>query len=127
MPTSGSTSDRITREDFEREVFALHSGQPAMPSKEQELATRRRELDLMIDHHLGRSFPAFRRDALWQEQCRMDRHRLASLFWAALRNPLDPLDGMFRYQVRGFAKVLDVDELSMIFDISVEQVLRYTS
>lgn len=127
MHASSPSNDRLTREEFEREVIALHAGQPAMPSKEQELATRRQELDLLVDYQLGRSFPASRRDALWKAQCELDRRRLASLLWGALRNPLDPGNGLVRAQVRGFSRVLEPSELSAFFELNAQDVTRLIS
>jgi len=127
MHASSSENDRLTREEYEREVVALHVGQPPMPSKEQDVAIRRKEFDLLIDYQLGRSFPADRRETLWQTQRDLDRRRLSHLLWGAVRNPLDPGNGLVRAQVRGFSQVLDRRELAALFDLSPQDISRLTS
>ena len=124
MHASLPDSDRLTREEFEREVIALHAGQPAMPSKEQDLATRRRELELLVDYQLGRSFPASRREEMWRIHSELYRHRLATLVWGAIRNPLNPSNGVVRAQVRGYSRVLEPGELSAFLDLSPQEIDR---
>src|SRR5690606_23819750 len=118
-------SDRLTREEYERGIIALHTGRPPIPTKEQDLAIRRRELELLIDRQLGRSFPAFRREAMWRAQCQLDRHRLATLLWGVLRNPLNPSSSIVRAQVRGLSHVLEPSELSAFFELSPQDVSRF--
>jgi hypothetical protein len=76
MPHAVDHGHRITGEEYDRRVVALQEAQPAMPTAAQDREMRRRELELRIDHCLGESFPARRREELWQVAEDLDRHRL---------------------------------------------------
>jgi len=76
---------RISGEEYDRGVVEIYSALPAEPSKRQERAARRRELELTIDHRLGREFPAERRQALWEVAERIEKRRFRLLFWHLLR------------------------------------------
>lgn len=75
MPPAFDHGPRLADEEYDRRIVALHEGQPAMPSREQDRTLRRRELDLAIDHRLGMGFPEAKRDALWKIQERVERKR----------------------------------------------------
>ena len=76
---------RLTDDEYERRIIELHRGLPPMPTKAQDEAVRRRELELAIDHRLGRNFPRGRRDALWTVQQRIEKKRLRLAFKHLLR------------------------------------------
>jgi hypothetical protein len=67
---------RLTDEEYEKRIIELHRDLPPMPTKDQDREVRRLELDLAIDHRLGRDFPRERRDALWAVQQRVEKKRV---------------------------------------------------
>jgi hypothetical protein len=71
---------RLSGEEYERRVIALHVGLPPDPPKERQRQLRRAELDLAIDHRLGRDFPLERRRALWEIQEQVERRRKRLVF-----------------------------------------------
>jgi hypothetical protein len=72
--------DRLSEAEYERRVVALHAGLPPNPPKECQRELRRAELDLAIDHRLGRDFPLPRRRDLWEIQERVERRRKRLVF-----------------------------------------------
>jgi hypothetical protein len=121
---SADFGPKLTRDDYERRIVALHEGAPPMPDAERERRTRRGELDLLIDYRLGQRFPDSRREALWQAQQRLDKRRVWHLLAGLVAHPTDPSAAVARAQVRGFAKVLDPAELGVLLDLSAEQLRR---
>lgn len=117
---------RLTRDEYERRAVALHASGPAMPSKVEASKTRRAELDLLIDYHLGVAFPEGRRDALWQAQCKLDKRRGWHLIRGVVSHPSDPMAAMARAQVQAFARLLDADELRALLDLSAEDLQKFT-
>jgi len=67
---------RLTDDEYERRIIALHRGLPPLPTRAQDEEIRRRELELAIDHRLGRDFPRERREALWAARQRVEKKRL---------------------------------------------------
>jgi hypothetical protein len=67
---------RLTDEEYERRIVELHRGLPPIPTKAEDEAVRRQELELAIDHRLGRDFPRARREELWAARQRIERRRL---------------------------------------------------
>src|SRR5580704_10542882 len=67
---------RLTDEEYERQILSLHQTLPPLPSPDQDREARRQELELAIDHRLGRGFPRDRRSALWAVQQHIERKRL---------------------------------------------------
>jgi hypothetical protein len=117
---------RLSDEEYEKRVIALHRVLPPMPSKEQERQLRQAELNLAIDHRLGCDFPQARRDALWAIHQKVEKKRL----WLALKYPLRrffakklALDaqGLAGYLVDEYAKVLTEDELRAFFSLEEGQ------
>jgi hypothetical protein len=97
-----------------------------MPTKEQDMAVRRLELDLAIDHRLGRDFPQERRAALWAVQQRVEKRRL----WLALKYLLrrifpnklaQQVQHLAGYMVDEYAKVLNEAELESFFSLKEGQ------
>lgn len=111
---------RLTDEEYDRRIVALHSGLPPVPSREQDRRIRRAALDLALDHRLGRDFPRDRRDALWAVQERLERKRiklmgaylLKRLFGKSLARQARGLAG---YVVDQYATVLNSSELDAFF------------
>ena len=111
---------RLTDEEYERRIIELHRGLPPMPTKDQDREVRRRELDLAIDHRLGRDFPAERRKALWAVQQRVEKKRLRLGVKYLLRNLFATnlardAQGLAGYMVDEYAKVLTKPELKSFF------------
>jgi hypothetical protein len=113
---------RLTVEEYERKIIELHSGLPPMPTKDQDRQVRQMELNLAIDHRLGRDFPPERREALWNIQQRVEKKRL----WLALKYPFRRFfakslarsaQGLAGFLVDEYAKVLTQSELKSFFDI----------
>jgi hypothetical protein len=111
---------RLSQEEYERQIIALHSGLPPCPSKEQDLRVRRKELDLAVDHRLGRDFPQERREALWAIQQRIERKRLRLMFKHLLkrlfaRGLTRDAQNLAAYLVDEYATVLTEAELDAFF------------
>ena len=123
-PSAVDFGPRLTQEEHEQKVIALYSGAPPMPTAEQEAVRSRAELELLIDYHLGRDFPAERREALWDVKRSLDGRRLRMLVKAVLTSPLSPFDGLSKQLVRANAKVLNEAELRAFLDLSQEDYDR---
>ena len=113
---------RLSDEEYDRKIVELHRGLPPLPSEEQDREVRRRELELAIEHRLGRDFPAARRRQLFDVQRRLEKPRSGSAF----RYLLGRL--MPKYLVRharfladdtvdAYAKVLSRPELMRLLDL----------
>lgn len=125
MPESGDHGPRLSGEEYDRRIVALHSGLPPAPTKEQEQRVRRAELELAVAHRLGRDFPSDRIDALWEVLERVEARRGRLLFWHLLRR-LWPAGvehraaGMRDLLISEFGKVLTPDELARYFKDEAE-------
>jgi len=113
---------RLTDDEYERRIIELHRGLPPMPTKAQDEAVRRRELELAIDHRLGRDFPRERRDALWTVQQRIEKKRLRLGFKHLLRRLFgQPLahdaQRLAKYAADEYAKVLSAPELERFLGV----------
>jgi hypothetical protein len=111
---------RLTGEEYDRAIVALHSGLPPVPSRQQRQEIRRRELDLVIDYRLGREFPKARRDALWVVQQRVERRRLSLMFKYLFRrlfakSLIKGAQGLAGDVVEAYRSVLDEAELEQFF------------
>jgi hypothetical protein len=111
---------RLSVDEYQKAIVALHATLPPMPTREQDRAARRAALDLAVDHRLGVDFPKERRDELFVVQQRVERRRL----WFALKHGVARLFGGAGSQVgRGlsgfvvgeYAKVLSKAELDAYF------------
>lgn len=107
---------RLSGREYDRRIVRLHEAQSERPSREEDRELRRRELDLKIDHRLGRDFPSERREALWDVAQRVERRRPLLLARHLLRR-LWPM-GLERgaadladYMIDEYAKVLTPQEL----------------
>jgi hypothetical protein len=111
---------RLTDDEYQARIIELHRGLPPMPTKDQDRQVRRRELDLAIDHRLGRDFPAERREALWAVKERVEKRRLrlaVKLLWKKFlrKSVADEAQGLAGYVVDEYAKVLNKNELKNFF------------
>ena len=93
-----------------------------MPSRKEDERVRRIELDLAIDHRLGRNFPRERREALWTVQQRVERKRLQlglrHLFRRAFtRTKARDAQRLAGYLADEYAEVLSQAELARFFDL----------
>jgi hypothetical protein len=126
MDSGGGTENnlghgpRLSQREYERRIAELYSGLPAVPSKEEEIRLRRRELDLTIDYRLGQDFPRERREALWEIQRRVERKRLQlGLHWLAhfisSKWLYNRANKVAKFVVDEYAKVLTKEELRAYF------------
>ena len=113
---------RLTDDEYERRIIDLYRGLPPMPTKDQDREVRRQELELAIDHRLGRDFPRERREALWGAKERVEKKRLRlgvkflikRLF---AKNVNKQAQGLAEYMVDEYAKVLNAAELESFFGL----------
>jgi hypothetical protein len=126
MPEDLHYGPRLSDDEYERRIIDFHRGLRPMPTKEQDMAVRRLELDLAIDHRLGRDFPQERRAALWAVQQRVEKRRL----WLALKYLLrrifpnklaQQVQHLAGYMVDEYAKVLNEAELESFFSLKEGQ------
>jgi hypothetical protein len=122
MPEELDYGPRLTDDEYERRIVELRRGLPPMPTKAEDGALRRRELELAIDHRLGRDFPRERRDALWTLQQRIEKKRLRLGFKHLLRRLFgQPLvrdaQRLAGYAVDEYAKVLSALELERFLGV----------
>lgn len=113
---------RLTDAEYERKIIELHRGLPPMPTKAQDQEVRRAELNLAIDHRLGRDFPPERREALWAIQQRVEKRRLRLGLKYFLRRILArklarDVHGLAGYMVDEYGKVLNGAELESFFGL----------
>jgi hypothetical protein len=109
---------KLSGEEYDRRIIALHRDLPPAPSKEQRQQVRRSELELAIDYRLGTDFPRERRDALWAVHERVERrrgwllvrHLIRRIFPGTLERRVDRLAG---YLTSEYAKVLSPEELEL--------------
>jgi len=115
-----SYGPRLTDEEYQRKIVALRSDLPPEPTPAQETQVRRQELDLAIQHRLGRDFPRQRSDALWEIQQRVEKKR-RRLIWKYLlkglfgRTVAGEAQGLAGELVGEYAKVLSPAELERFF------------
>jgi hypothetical protein len=126
MPDDLNHGPRLCDEEYERRIFELHRDLPPMPTEEEDRQVRRTELNLAIDHRLGRDFPPERRELLWAIQQRVEKRRL----WLALKYPFRRLfakslargaQGLAGYLVDEYAEVLTKAELKSFFSLEEGQ------
>lgn len=123
MPEELDYGPRLTDDEYEQRIIELHRGLPPLPTKAQDAAIRRRELELAIDHRLGRNFPPERREALWAVQQRIEKRRLRLGFRHLLRRLFGPplahdAQRLAGYVVDEYATVLSGPELERFLGVS---------
>ena len=118
---------RLSGEEYDRRVVKLHRHAPPMPSKEEDIEIRRRELNLSIDYRLGIDFPLHKREALWEIMQQVEKRRL----WLGFKHGLRLLlfresipkelrrgtDAMAAVMVKEFSSVLNERELYSFFEL----------
>lgn len=127
---------RLTGAQYDSAIVALYTGQPEMPSKAQETATRKAELNLTIDFRLGVDFPPERREQMWQAAQQVEKSRLSMAFNIIksyiLRGRGDEkhMDGsekdadvLTQQVMKHYSKVLDREEMRQYFGPEEERVL----
>src|SRR4029077_16051268 len=107
---------RLSDEEYETRILSLYRSLPPMPSSDQDREARRQELNLAIDHRLGRDFPEERRSLLWAAQRRIEKKRLRLAMKYLLRRFLARLlardaQALAGYAAEEYGKVLSAEEL----------------
>jgi hypothetical protein len=121
---------RLTGEEYDREIVALHEALPESPNPQQDLELRRRELELTIDHKLGCDFPHQRREQLWKIQQQIEHKRVNLMIGHVVQRFLPGALGRMAAKlattvVSEYAKVLNDEELVQYFgEDEVRQYLR---
>lgn len=113
---------RLSDEEYERQILNLYRNLPPLPSVDQDREVRRQELELAIDHRLGRGFPEERRSALWEAQQRIEKKRLRLGIKYMLRQLVAKVfvrdaQSLAGYAAEEYAKVLAPDELKRFLDL----------
>jgi hypothetical protein len=122
MEPESEFGSRLTGEEYERRILSLYRDLPPMPSPEQDRGVRRKELNLTIDHRLGRGFPEERRSALWAVQQRIEKKRLRLGMKYLLRQLAAKLfagdaQALAGYAAEEYATVLTPGELQRFLDL----------
>jgi hypothetical protein len=113
---------RLSDEEYERQILSLYRSLPPLPSPDQDTTVRQQELDLAIDHRLGRGFPTERRSALWTVQERIEKKRLRLGIKYLLRRLVARVlvrdaQSLAGYAAEEYAKVLSPEELRRFLDL----------
>ena len=113
---------RLTDEEYERRILSLYRSLPPTPSPDQDRTVRQQELNLAIDHRLGRGFPEERRSALWAVQHRIEKKRLRLGMKYLLRRFVagffaSDARSLAGYAAEEYAKVLSPGELKRFLDL----------
>ena len=116
----------LTAAEYEKQMVSLYRGLPPMPSPEQDRDIRRQELNLTIDHRLGRAFPEERRSALWEAQQRVEKKRLRLAMKYLLHRFVTKLLVRDAHSLAGhvaeeYAKVLSPEELRRFLDLKEDE------
>ena len=111
---------RLSGEEYDKRIIALHANLPPTLSRERERQLRREELEAMIDYRLGRNFPKEKRDQLWKVQERIEKKRTLLMFKYLFRHLfkksfVHSVQNLSGYLVDEYAKVLSKEELEMFF------------
>jgi hypothetical protein len=122
MPEALDYGPRLTDDEYERRIIELHRGLPPMPTKAQDEAVRRGELELAIDYRLGRDFPRERREALWAVRQRVEKRRLRFAMRGLLGRlfgtpPASDAQRLAGYAVDEYATVLSGPELERFLGV----------
>lgn len=113
---------RLSNEEYDRRILSLYRSLPPLPSHDQDTEARRQELNLAIDHRLGRGFPEERRSALWAVQQRIEKKRLRLGMKYLLRRLIARFfardaQSLAGYAAEEYAKVLSPGELNLFLDL----------
>jgi hypothetical protein len=113
---------RLSDEEYDRRILSLYRSLPPLPSHDQDTEVRRQELNLAIDHRLGRGFPEERRSALWVVQQRIEKKRLRLGMKHLLRGLMAKFfardaRSLAGYAAEEYAKVLSPGELNLFLSL----------
>lgn len=113
---------RLSAAEYGRRIVELYAGLPTKPDKEEEARVRRQELDLTIDHRLGKDFPQEKREALWRIQQQVEKKRVRLvLHWLASFISYKPLykraNRLAGFLVDEYAGVLTKEEMKAFFGL----------
>ena len=113
---------RLSDKEYEMRILGLYRSLPPLPSADQDREVRRQELNLAIDHRLGRAFPEERRSALWAVQQRIEKKRLRLGVKYLLRRFVRRLlsrdaQALAGYATEEYATVLSPEELKRFLDL----------
>ena len=122
MPEPIDYGPRLTPTEYQKAIADLYRNPPSVSTKEWQRTIYRRELDLTIDHRLGRNFPQERRDALWSIQEKIEKRRFRLAFKYLCRRLFAKLvvrdaQGLAGFLVDEYAKVLTPEELQQYFGL----------
>lgn len=114
---------RLTLEDYQRQIAELYAQLSPASSEAGERAIRRHELELNIDHRLGCCFPKERRDALWAIHEQVEKRRFRLVFKYLFRRLFAKwlardAQQLANFLVEEYAKVLTPEELQAFFGLS---------
>ncbi len=120
MNTGLNYGPRLSGEEYDKRVVALHANLPTVLSREMERQVRRDELEITIDYRLGCAFPKDKRDLLWKVQERVEKKRVRLIFKYIFRRIFKKVfvhgaRNLAGYLVDEYAKVLSQEELEMFF------------
>ncbi len=113
----------ISDDEYEQRVVALQTSAVGH-GKDRDRDLRQAELNLAIDHRLGRDFPADRRRILWEAHERSERRRRRLVLRSLLgkRSIEGAANSLARDLVRAYAQVLTRTELKAFFgDVAVDE------
>jgi hypothetical protein len=117
----------LSDEEYDRKIIELYRGLPPLPTEEQDREVRRRELELLIDHRLGRGFPKDRRRALFAVQQRLEKQHLGSTVRYFLGKLLPKFVSRHARFLAGdtanaYARVLSKAELMRFLDLREDEI-----
>jgi hypothetical protein len=112
----------LTPTEYQKAITDLYRDSPNDSAQDRERMILRRELDLTIDHRLGRNFPQERRDALWAIQEQVEKRRFSLTFKYFLRRlfakkTARDIQVITDFLVKEYAKVLTPEELQQYFGL----------
>lgn len=113
---------RLTAEDYQRRVVALHEAASGEPDGDATLA--RREFELRLDHRLGTGFPAERRERLWAAHQAFERRRWLFLVRGLLPGSGGPSASLAAGLASMYASELDDDELAQCLGLEAAELAR---
>lgn len=122
MPSEAEYGSRLSEEEYRSRILTLYRNLPPLPSPDQDRDVRWQELNLAVDHRLGRSFPEQRRKALWAVQQRIEKKRLRLGMKYLLRRFVSKLflrdaQSLAGYAAEEYSKVLSSEELRCFLDL----------
>lgn len=122
MPELIDYGPRLTQAEYQKAITDLYRNPPSVSTEEWERTVHRQELNLTIDHRLGRNFPQERRDALWSIEEKVEKRRFRLAFKYLLRRLfakqiVRDVQGLAGFLVDEYAKVLTPAEFQQYFGL----------